>query len=204
MPSAKSSRFLPFALVGLVVLALAAWMIAKNARPPGPAPEPETAVPEVATGPVQDGTQSGLPQRLSADAPLVRAQARDPGSQSLLGPPTDPAKLKAEREALLAQLESAHAAEPVDAAWAGQAEPALSDLAARPEMAVAGFKPDQYKADCRSRSCRITATFDDADDARDWGEMLITGSGKVFNQSRLLVVPTADGRQEVRIFGSRR
>jgi hypothetical protein len=65
-------------------------------------------------------------------------------------------------------------------------------------------KPDGLKTDCRSSTCRISGTFNSNSDAEQWGMLLVTGAGKTFRQTRTVVVPTGDGKYELRIYGVRR
>lgn len=112
--------------------------------------------------------------------------------------------MRKQRDAQIAALERQHRAEPVDAAWVAKAEPALAKLVTAEELVASGLKPDGYDADCRSSTCRVTATFTSAGDAQDWSGLFATGTGMTFRRAKAYVVPTADGKSEVRIYGVRR
>lgn len=116
----------------------------------------------------------------------------------------DPAKARQQRERMLAELEAQHRAEPVDAAWAARTEHALADIAGSDVMTSTGIGARDYAADCRSSTCRISASFKSASDAQDWGTFFVTGTGDVIRQARLMIVPGPDGTAEVRVYGVRR
>ena len=92
----------------------------------------------------------------------------------------------------------------MDPVWAGQAEPALGKLASSPDIAVSGIEPKSFVADCRSATCKLSGTFDSSSDAEQWGMLLATGTGKTFRQTRTVVLPTSDGKYELRVYGVRR
>jgi hypothetical protein len=116
----------------------------------------------------------------------------------------DPAQFAAARARDLAALESQHAAEPVDPDWKREAEAALEDITASDTIAVTGIAPDTYRADCRSRLCRVSATFTASGDAEDWQNMFVTMTGNTFRQTRMHVIQTAPGAYTLEIYGARR
>ncbi len=114
----------------------------------------------------------------------------------------DPARDARERDAMLRALQAQHAREPVDAAWAAQAEASLASRVSA--MPPTGLRAQNMSADCRSRSCLIEASFRSSGDAEDWATFYLTGVGNTLAQARPFVVPRPDGTAEVRIYGVRR
>lgn len=135
--------------------------------------------------------------------PSPRRQAD--GSRSLLtGTPEQREEAKKAYEQLGRDLEKAHVSQPVDAAWKGAAETSMRNIQEGDALKSTGFTPQDFRSDCRSRSCRISATFDTAVDAQDWATMFTTMTGSDFRSARYVTVPTADGKTEIRIYGNRR
>ena len=116
----------------------------------------------------------------------------------------DPAREARERDALLRTLESQHARETIDAAWAGPAESKLLSNVQNPAILAAGLRPKSIDTDCRSRSCRIEASFGSSGDAEDWANFYLTGVGETLSQARLIVLPQPDGTTFIRIYGARK
>jgi hypothetical protein len=108
------------------------------------------------------------------------------------------------RDRVVAELESQFRAEPIDAGWSAQSEDQIVSAAAAPVMDRAGFKPKDVSMACRSRTCRISASFTSAIDAQDWSDRLLTQMGGTISQARVAVVPQTDGSYEVRVFGGRK
>jgi hypothetical protein len=71
-------------------------------------------------------------------------------------------------------------------------------------LARTGMSPEGVQTDCRSSTCRVTATFPDAQSAQDWATMYTAMTGSTFQSARFVTVPTPDGGIEVRIYGTRR
>jgi hypothetical protein len=117
---------------------------------------------------------------------------------------SDPAAFAAVRERDLAELQRLHAAEPVDPAWKQEAEAALESITASDTIAASGISPASYRADCRSRSCRVSATFGSSGDAEDWQNMFVTMTGDTFQRTRMHVVRTGPEAYSLEIFGARR
>lgn len=137
--------------------------------------------------------------------PPPRPARQHDGTRSLLlGSAEDRERAKREYEQLGKDLESAHQRQPVDAAWKGATERSMSNIAQGEALESTGFKPADFRSDCRSQSCRISATFDNAADAQDWATMFTTMSGSDFRSARYVTSTTADGKTEIRIYGNRR
>jgi len=138
-----------------------------------------------------------------APPPSPRRQAD--GSMSLLtGTPEQREQAKKAYEKLGRDLEKAHASQPVDAAWKGAAETSMRNIQEGDALKATGFTPQDFRSDCRSSSCRISATFDTAADAQDWATMFTTMTGSDFRSARYVTTQTADGKTEIRIYGNRR
>lgn len=205
--SGKSVQIVLACCLVAVVSMLLGWTLAKRYQQgtSGPAAEMRGgAVPgamaarpdaEPSSVRVRPRPQTGNPVPDSADGAL----SLKPGTPML-----DPAQLSKQRERMAAELEQGHRAEPMDAAWAAQAEPALEKMAASPDLAVAAIQVDGLATDCRSKTCRISASFDSVADAEQWGMLFATGTGKTLRQTRSVVVPLGNGKSELRIYGLRR
>lgn len=168
----------------------------------------DTAQPtDASTDPASEG---GAPQPAYADiwagrAPPPAPKRRADGSISLLtGTPEQREEAKRAYEQLGRDLENAHSRQPVDAAWKGAAETSMRNIQEGDALKSTGFTPQDFRSDCRSQSCRISATFDSAVDAQDWATMFTTMTGSDFRSARYVTVPTADGKIEIRIYGNRR
>ena len=122
----------------------------------------------------------------------------------LMGGPEERARAKREYEQLASKLEEAHRKQPIDAAWKGVAETSMRNIQDGEALKTTGFTPQDFRSDCRSQSCRISATFDRGADAQDWATMFTTMTGAEFRSARYVTLPTADGKTEIRIYGNRR
>jgi len=177
---------LPLTAVGAVVLAVLAI-------------SPHTANEKIReTIPVQPmrDAADGLPNARSA-AVMV---AQDP-LHSLL---SEQDRVLTERKRFLDAMDAAYRSEPVDTAWSSIAEHALVDVAHSPALAETGITPDAWSTQCRSRSCKVTAVFGDYDDAQDWANFFLTGTGSTLAQAELSIQRGADNATHVLIFGARR
>ena len=96
------------------------------------------------------------------------------------------------------------AAEPVDAAWKLRSESEMTAIATSQDLKASGIAPTTYSNDCRSSTCRITATFQSSGDAEDWGMMLTTMSGSTLRQARPMVINNPDGTFELRVYVARK
>lgn len=199
--SQGSNRKLVIAAIAAIVLivGITIW----QARGPGS--------PEADAGNAQDPAPRGADEDLarSSDAtgaaPSRRAAMPAPSAvQGMLGGNMDPEEARRKQDELAQDLEAAHNAQPVDAAWKGKTEARMTEIAANEGLRESGIAPDGLRADCRSSSCRVSAEFGKPGDADDWATMFITMTGKEFQRVRYVTVPTADGGTEVRIYGTRR
>lgn len=119
------------------------------------------------------------------------------------GMATSPVKV-ADRDRLIAELDNKHEAETIDPVWSATLEQSLETASQAQVMAQAGFNPKDVSTDCRSKSCRISARFDNSSEARDWADRLLTQMAGSIGQARVAVLPQADGSFEVRVYGVRR
>jgi hypothetical protein len=157
-----------------------------------------------------------LEQRMAAQE-QARVPAGGPGVADAGGDwsPAERQAAVAAAEAALAQpakrppppsvesVQARHAAEPRDPVWAAGAEVALAEAAASEELAAANLVPDSIDTRCRSKSCRIVATFADAGDADDWAFGFMTHSAGTLRRVRKYDTRLPDGRVEVTFFGDR-
>lgn len=190
----------------LVVVVLAGWAWYKQRDQPidasvmAPASNATVPATTAATVPDAGSNRFGMPGQGTG---LNSADA-----QSLLSgrPQTaaDRAKVLAERDRQMAEFERSHRAEPVDAAWASQAQTNLDEIVVSEAIVASGIKPAEYAADCRSATCRISAEFKSSGDAEDWGTFFLASSGKTIRQAKMTILQNPDGTSEVRIYGARR
>lgn len=205
---ARSNRFV---LVGAgAVIALIVGITAWNARQRAGASAGDAQIASPGTAQSRPDADAAGAEPAYADIWAGRAappapQRRADGSVSLLaGTPEQRERAKQAYEQLARELEEAHTRQPVDAAWKGAAETSMQAIRDGEALKGTGFSPAEFRTDCRSRSCRISATFDSAVDAQDWATMFTTMTGSDFRSARYVAVPTADGRTEIRIYGNRR
>lgn len=188
----------------LVVAVLAGWAWYKQREQPTPAAtapvaadSASAALPAATAG--SNATRPGMP---GAQGGLTATDAR-----SLLGGPqtaADRAKALAERDRQMAEFERSHRAEPIDAAWASKAQANLDEIVVSEAIVASGIKPGEYKADCRSATCRVSAEFKSSGDAEDWGTFFLASSGETIRQAKMTIIQNPDGTSEVRIYGVRR
>ena len=100
-------------------------------------------------------------------------------------------------------VQARHAAEPRDPVWAAGAEVALAEAAASEELAAANLVPDSIDTRCRSKSCRIVASFPDAGQADDWAFGFMTHTAGTLKRVRKYQRRLPDGRIEVTFYGDR-
>ena len=178
---------LPVAFVGALLMAT---LVMRSNMSNEQGANAATATPTRAAGP--------------ADAPLearsaAAMMAQDPLPLLL----TQGDRVLAERTRYLAALEAMHRAEPVDPQWAAVTEGALVDVSRGEPLAATRIAPDAWSVQCRSRSCKMSATFGDYDDAQDWANFFLTGTGGILAQAELSVRRDVDGTTHVLIFGAR-
>jgi murein L,D-transpeptidase YcbB/YkuD len=103
----------------------------------------------------------------------------------------------------VAVMEQQYAAEKRDAVWAAGAELALAEAAASDEIVAGNLMPENIDARCRSKSCRIVATFADPADADDWAYAFMTHTAGTLRRIRKYDKRLPDGRVEVTFYGDR-
>ena len=136
--------------------------------------------------------------------PPLPKRAADGTPSLIMGGPEERARAKREYEQLARSLEESHRKQPVDPAWKGATETSMQAIQEGEALKATGFSPQEFRSDCRSSSCRVSATFDSIADAQDWATMFTTMTGSDFRSARYVTVPTADGKTEIRIYGNRR
>jgi len=198
-----TKRRIPLVIIPFIaiLLGLLGWTVWKQVQP---VPGDDQGAAMRAQHP---GAMTATTDAASSQA-APRKRGPSPAAQKILDAyakaAMDPAKARQQRERMLAGLEAQHRAEPLDAAWAAKTEHALADIAGSEVMATTGIAARDYAADCRSSTCRISASFESASDAQDWGTFFLTGSGDAMRQAKLMIVPGPDGTAEVRVYGVRR
>lgn len=179
---------LPMALVG--------WMIVR-ARPTTMTSDAQLHQVAVQPAPVA----SRLPVSAFSPAPNETTGDYIARQTALIG---DPVKKQQALAAEMAQLERQHAAEPVDAGWKLRSESEMTAIATSQDLEASGIAPTSYSNDCRSRTCRIAASFKLSGDAEDWAMMLTTMSGSTLRQTRHMVISNPDGTYALRVYGARK
>jgi hypothetical protein len=177
----------PMAFVGALVMALLVMHPRMSNEPPATA---ATAMPPRAA--VADASQEAR----SAAAMM----AQDPLPLLL----TEHDRVLEERTRYLAALEAAYRAEPVDPQWADVTERALVDVSRGEALSATRITPDAWSVQCHARSCKIDAAFGDYDNAQDWANFFLTGTGDILAQAELSVQREVNGTTHVLIFGARR
>ncbi len=179
---------LPMALIGWMILRARSTAVTFNEQPhriaaqPAPVPSP---LPVSAFSPKPNETTGNYIARQTALA-------------------SDPVTKQRVLDAEMAQLERKHAAEPVDATWKMRSESEMTAIATSQDLKASGIAPTSYSNDCRSRTCRIEASFKSSGDAEDWAMMLTTMSGSTLRQTRQVVTHNPDGTFELRVYGARK
>lgn len=173
----------PLAFVGALVIAVLV-MHAKMPNEPVAAAATSAAAPDASN-------KARSAAAMMAQVPLPQLLAQDD-------------RVLEERTRYLAALEAAYRAEPVEPQWAAVAERALVDVSRDDALAATRIKPDAWSVQCHSRSCKMSAVFGDYDDAQDWANFFLTGTGGILAQAELSVRRDVDGTTHVLIFGARR
>ena len=101
-----------------------------------------------------------------------------------------------------AELQAAHAREPVDPTWAPATRQQLLEVA-RTEaiLGIEADPPTSQRIECRSRSCRLEFEFARAADATDWMTAYLTGIGSRLSQAQYFTRPGPDGGVRVTMYG---
>lgn len=102
------------------------------------------------------------------------------------------------------RLDAAFLRESRDLAGASRAEAELQEASGNRSLQASGLAPPSLDADCRRRTCRITATFAKAVDAEEWGTMFVTVAGATLSSTQMLAIPRTDGGADLEIYGTRR
>jgi hypothetical protein len=105
---------------------------------------------------------------------------------------------------LAADLERTHSQQPVDAAWKARAERELEQVARDGALEKAALAARALQTDCRSSSCRVSASFDSRSNAEDWALLFSTMTGSQFRAARYVTVQADDGSVQLRLYGQRR
>jgi hypothetical protein len=179
---------LPLALIGWMIVRARSTGVSSDAQPhqiaaqPAPVPSP---LPASAFSPKPHETTGNYMARQTSLA-------------------NDPVKKQQVLDAEIAELERQHKAEPIDAAWKLRSESGMTAIATSQDLKASGIAPTSYSNDCRSRTCRIAASFKSSGDAEDWAMMLTTMSGSTLRQTRHMVINNPDGTFELRVYGARK
>jgi hypothetical protein len=170
------------------------------ASPPNPAIDAMDAIPAAPVmhrlGKLASLKGAQVNSAVFADLPSALAQLH-----SSMAP--TPATQVAERDRVVADLDSQHQAESIDALWSATSEQSVVAASVAPVMAQAGYKPQDVATDCRSRTCRISARFESSTEARGWADRLLTQMAGTISQAKVAVLPRDDGSFEVRVYGAR-
>ena len=145
-------------------------------------------------------TSAAAPNASNKARSAAAMMAQDPLPQLL----AQDERVLEERTRYLAALDAAYRAEPVDAQWAAMTGRALVDVSRGDALAATQIEPDEWSVQCHSRSCKMSAVFGDYDDAQDWANFFLTGTGGILAQAELSVQRGVDGTTHVLIFGARR
>jgi hypothetical protein len=142
-----------------------------------------------------------------------RAGASSPATSAKPAPPAfSPAERHSRRRALQAEqvrkgreshqaLASRYAAEPVNAAWAGAKEARLLAASVSDEIRRVGAVPQNFRASCRSTTCKVDADFANRGSMEDWLTLFATGSGGELPFVAYVVTPNADGSYHLDVVG---
>jgi hypothetical protein len=199
---------MPVGVLLLSGLSVAYWARGGAQVTPPPTLPADTAQAETAA-PAPEGLSDRLAHLGARGAALSngdRAVTDDlPASLAQLHASMNNAQAKrGDRDRIVAELESNHKAEPIDAAWSSQSEVNILSATTTKVMTQAGFKPQDVATDCRSKTCRISARFADSGDAEDWGDRLVTQMGPTLSQVKTTVIKLPDGSSEIRMYGARK
>lgn len=190
----NNKKFVLLVAVVALMLGLMGWTLSKQYSIDS-SPDP---VDSGLAATAQNGAETG-PARSSARRSI---SPDNPGS--IFAKPVDPAEEEREHKRIVADFERKFNAEPVDAAWAGKAGTAIDKIVTEDGIVMSGIAPDDYRSDCRSETCRISAMFKNQLDAEAYGSMYTTMTGETFHETRHMVIPQPDGTAELRIYGYRK
>lgn len=161
--------------------------------------------------------RTGTDEEANATVSAADSHARvDPSSPSLRANPAPPAFSPAERHARRRALQaeqvrkgreshqalaSRYAAEPVDAAWAAAKETRLLAASVSDEIRRVGAVPQNFRASCRSTTCKVDADFENRGAMEDWLTLFSTGSGGELPFVAYVVTPNGDGSYHLDVVG---
>jgi hypothetical protein len=141
-------------------------------------------------------THRAVPNPASRPTPALR----EPDEQPLAQTPAE----RAIAEATLVQgLQRDYEHEPREAAWAAQAEHALTGAASAEEIANANLVPTAFESRCRSRRCRIVARFATRDQAQEWAYYFMTRTAGTLRQVQFFIADAPGGGAEITLYGQR-
>lgn len=79
----------------------------------------------------------------------------------------------------------------------------LEDTVTGKDMASTGLVPQDLAVDCRRVLCRVSARFDRPGDAEDWATMYLSAAGGEIERAQTVQVRQPDGSTQVIIYGTR-
>jgi hypothetical protein len=199
----KRRSRLPWVLLALVVAVIAGVTLYRQLRSPSGTTEPVRAA-------VEPDGRGGVARRLSPEE--IRALARRspglPGTATAGDMATMMEKRKRMAEATQARarerdaaLAARFAAEKPDPSWSPMHEKDLASLQDSDPMRDAGAKAANFRADCRSTTCRIQADFPDSGAAADWLQLYMGSVGDRLPMATAHKVTNPDGSVRVEIYG---
>ena len=137
---------------------------------------------------------------VSTPASRPATALREPVEQPLAETPVERAIAEA---TLIQDLQRDYEREPREAAWATQAEHALTGAASAEEIVVANLVPDAFETRCRSRRCRIVARFPTRDQAQEWAYYYMTRTAGTLRQVQFFIADAPGGGAEITLYGQR-
>lgn len=197
--SSSVSRWLPWAIAGTAVLALAVVLVRTGGGGGSDAQvqrleerldalQRDAATPDGPGGTPRQAT-SAAPARV-ANNPYARLRAMTPQQRA--------AEIARAQRALQVEFEA-------DARDPGSrgAVTHLEDTVTGKDMASTGLVPQDLAVDCRRVLCRVSARFDRPGDAEDWATMYLSAAGGEIERAQTVQVRQPDGSTQVIIYGTR-
>lgn len=159
------------------------------------------AAPAAAESPARASWPTAPTGSRQVDAPAVAA-TRSGANMAAPAPDRalDPVAIAQARQAWLAENRAALAAEPHDPAWAEKTESVLVDASTHEDLADSVREMQDFRAECRSRSCAVEARFSSRGAAMEWQGMYLLNAPPLAN-AQASVVPNGDGTYTVYLFG---
>lgn len=187
-------RWLPISFIVLFAVLLVAMVWKANSPAPAPAPAPPVQVGPAAAPPAPPSYRPG-----HAPPPLARTSAGLPASRAASRERID-RTVKAGRQRLQAQF----SAERADPAWAMGREQDLAAHSTSPQIASLHLDADNFRANCRSSICRVTADFDNRSNAEDWFALFLTNTGTGLGHASYQLSANPDGSTHIEVYGTAR